>query len=146
MTRSKVKAALEATGETAHESTAADGLQGLTRHKDGTWTIRESFFYGNDTILDRLEKNVTAAGFTVVRKQRRDRSWPAVSYYAVTFRTPEPGSAPQDVVDGIAREHLLIGSLERRGRDAHDFHEVAVWNVQAALEAAYRAGFEAARK
>ena len=40
----------------------------------------------------------------------------------------------------IAREHLGIETLESRGRDALDFHEVGVAGLSAALDAAYRAG------
>ena len=40
----------------------------------------------------------------------------------------------------IAREHLLIETLEPRHRDHLDFHEVGVVGVQRALDAAYRAG------
>ena len=40
----------------------------------------------------------------------------------------------------IAREHLGIETLESRGRDALDFHEVGVAGLSAAFEAAYRAG------
>lgn len=40
----------------------------------------------------------------------------------------------------IARKQLGIETLESRGRDAFDFHEVGVAGLTAALEAAYRAG------
>mgnify|MGYP001562502393 CR=1 FL=1 len=40
----------------------------------------------------------------------------------------------------IARVHLYIETLETRGHDSMDFHALAVWNVLAALEAAYLAG------
>lgn len=40
----------------------------------------------------------------------------------------------------IAQEHLGIETLEQRGRDALDFHEVGVAGLTAALDAAYRAG------
>ena len=40
----------------------------------------------------------------------------------------------------IAREHLLIETLEQRNRDHLDFHDVGVVGVQRALDAAYRAG------
>jgi hypothetical protein len=40
----------------------------------------------------------------------------------------------------IAREHLLIETLEPRNRDYLDFHDVGVVGVQRALDAAYRAG------
>jgi hypothetical protein len=40
----------------------------------------------------------------------------------------------------IARTHLGIGTLRVRGRDALDFHDVSVGNVQRALAAAFEAG------
>ena len=44
----------------------------------------------------------------------------------------------------IAREHIpTLLTLETRGRDSLDFHDVAVWNIRAALEAAYEAGWAA---
>ena len=45
----------------------------------------------------------------------------------------------------IAREHLLIETLEQRNRDSLDFHELAVWQIKAALIAAYEAGRQAAK-
>lgn len=46
----------------------------------------------------------------------------------------------------IARATLGIETLETRGSDRLDFHEVSVASLRAALEAAYRAGAEQARK
>ena len=43
----------------------------------------------------------------------------------------------------IATRELFIETLDRRMRDALDFHEVSVWGVEAALIAAYEAGREA---
>ena len=40
----------------------------------------------------------------------------------------------------IARKHLNIDTLIERKSDSLDFHEVAVWNMRAALEAAFAAG------
>ena len=41
----------------------------------------------------------------------------------------------------ITRKHFInIETLETRRSDSLDFHDVAVWQVRAALEAAYRAG------
>ena len=40
----------------------------------------------------------------------------------------------------IAREVLDIETLEPRKMDRLDFHDVAVWQVAKALEAAYEAG------
>ncbi len=45
----------------------------------------------------------------------------------------------------IAKEQLHIDTLETRRSDSLDFHDVAVWSVKAALEAAYRAGLDAAK-
>jgi hypothetical protein len=44
----------------------------------------------------------------------------------------------------IARTLLKIETLETRDSDDLDFHEISVWNLKAALEAAFEAGREAA--
>jgi hypothetical protein len=49
-----------------------------------------------------------------------------------------------DQIKTIARKHLGIKTLEERKSDSLDFHEVGVWGVQAALDAAYEAGRAAA--
>ena len=46
----------------------------------------------------------------------------------------------------IARQILLIETLEERRMDSLDFHEVAVWQVQKALEAAFEAGRKSRNK
>jgi len=43
----------------------------------------------------------------------------------------------------IAQKHLEIDTLETRHSDGLDFHEVAVWTLRDALEAAYKIGLEA---
>jgi hypothetical protein len=40
----------------------------------------------------------------------------------------------------IASQHLGIDTLETRNSDSLDFHDVAVWTLREALEAAYLAG------
>jgi hypothetical protein len=50
-----------------------------------------------------------------------------------------------DVINRIAREILRIETLETRKRDSLDFYDVAVWSIKEALEAAYQAGFDAAK-
>jgi len=50
-----------------------------------------------------------------------------------------------ELLAAIAKESLHIDTLETRKSDSLDFHDVAVWSVKAALEAAYRAGLAAAR-
>ena len=46
----------------------------------------------------------------------------------------------------IAQKHLGIETLETRRSDSLDFHDVAVWAIRSALEAAYAAGAAAATK
>ena len=50
-----------------------------------------------------------------------------------------------DAINRIARETLYFETLERRWSDSLDFRECATWQIKEALEAAYRAGFEAAK-
>ncbi len=50
------------------------------------------------------------------------------------------------VLAAIAREHLRIPTLESRRADNLDFHDVAVWQVEAALKAAFDAGSRSADK
>lgn len=42
----------------------------------------------------------------------------------------------------IAQKHLRIDTLETRHSDRLDFHDVAVWSIRDALEAAFKAGVE----
>ena len=44
------------------------------------------------------------------------------------------------ILAATAKQHLGILTLERRNSDRLDFHDVAVWSVKAALQAAYDAG------
>jgi len=45
-----------------------------------------------------------------------------------------------DLFEAVAKTILLIDTLETRRSDSLDFHEVAVWGLKDALEAAYLAG------
>ena len=46
----------------------------------------------------------------------------------------------QQHINAIARKHLDLSTLETRKSDRLDFHEVSVWGVEAALNAAFEAG------
>lgn len=46
----------------------------------------------------------------------------------------------------IAQTHLHIETLETRHRDSLDFHDVGVWCVRDALQAAYEAGIAEGRR
>jgi len=47
-----------------------------------------------------------------------------------------------NVLTLIAQKHLDIDTLETQKSDRLDFHDVAVWRLRDALEAAFKAGAE----
>ena len=49
------------------------------------------------------------------------------------------------LLEQIAKEHLFIETLETQHSDRLDFHDVSVWAIKSALEAAYAAGIEAGK-
>ncbi len=51
----------------------------------------------------------------------------------------------QQILADIAREHFSIPTLEPRRADSLDFHDIAVWQVEAALKVAFEAGVQSAR-
>lgn len=53
---------------------------------------------------------------------------------------PTLSPAAKREIAEIARVHLRIETLEARRHDSLDFHELSVWSISAALEAAYLAG------
>lgn len=50
----------------------------------------------------------------------------------------------QQTIQQIAQKHLGIETLETRKSDQLDFHDLAVWCLEAALKAAFEAGQKAA--
>ena len=52
----------------------------------------------------------------------------------------EKESTAQETILNIAKRDLGLATLEEQKRDSLDFHELAVWEIKAALEAAYQAG------
>jgi len=54
--------------------------------------------------------------------------------------------AKDEIFTKIAKQHLRIETLETRKSDSLDFHDVAVWCIKDALEAAYEAGRKSVRK
>lgn len=53
---------------------------------------------------------------------------------------PAHEDQPSAELETIARAELGLETLLERGGDSLDFHDLAVWSVRAALEAAYAAG------
>ena len=58
----------------------------------------------------------------------------------------ERSAIDSKVIEDIAKQHLGLSTLEPRRSDSLDFHDLAVWQLRTALEAAYRAGLAAAKK
>jgi hypothetical protein len=46
----------------------------------------------------------------------------------------------EQLLNQIAAEHLYIDTLATRNSDRLDFHEVSVWGLKGALQAAFTAG------
>jgi hypothetical protein len=62
---------------------------------------------------------------------------------------PKPSAAlsPDEIrllLESIALDHLFIEILETQHSDRLDFHDVSVWGVKSALQAAFDAGLRAA--
>ena len=45
------------------------------------------------------------------------------------------------ILTNIAKKHCFVETLESRGRDCYDFHDIGVRNLKAALEEAFEAGY-----
>ena len=56
---------------------------------------------------------------------------------------PTAAAKVQPYAAKIAREILDLETLETRSMDSLDFHELSVWEIREALEAAYNAGRQA---
>ena len=50
------------------------------------------------------------------------------------------------LLEQIAKQHLFIDTLETQSSDRLDFHDVSVWGVKAALQAANEAGLNGAHQ
>ena len=61
-------------------------------------------------------------------------------------KTKPAAKAPDALILDIATRHFFVETLDTRNRDRLDFHDVAVWAMRAALEAAYEAGRVAGAK
>ncbi|PZP83296.1 MAG: hypothetical protein DI582_11200 [Azospirillum brasilense] len=91
-----------------------------------------------EKITAHLAERITDKGW----RKHFEQSITAVT--GKTFTKKQP--AKDELFAAIAREHLNIEMLESRNSDSLDFHDVAVWGIQAALEAAFAAGKASAKK
>ena len=55
-------------------------------------------------------------------------------------KTKPAAKAPDALILDIATRNFFVETLDTRNSDRLDFHDVAVWAMRAALEAAYEAG------
>ena len=53
-------------------------------------------------------------------------------------------SARDQQLQQIALDHLFIATIETRSSDSLNFHDVSVWAIKTALQAAFEAGRNAA--
>jgi hypothetical protein len=58
----------------------------------------------------------------------------------MTKPTADTDPAPEALLTELAQRHLGIETLATRNSDSLDFHDVAVWAIRDALEAAWQAG------
>lgn len=49
-------------------------------------------------------------------------------------------TAPASLLEQIALDHFFVETLQTRHSDQLDFHEVSVWAMESALQAAFAAG------
>jgi len=58
----------------------------------------------------------------------------------MTKPTTNTRPAPEALLAELALRHFGVETLATRNSDSLDFHEVAVWAIRDALEAAWQAG------
>ena len=67
--------------------------------------------------------------------------------HAMTTQSKTAAKAPSEaLLLEIAINHFFVETLETRNSDSLDFHEVSVWAIRSALEAAFAAGQQAAAR
>lgn len=100
--------------------------------------------------LSFIENGPTSADAITAHLKARvaDRGWRDSFENAIREVTGKtfPRKAPptkDELFTQIAQQHLNIETLVERKSDSLDFHDVAVWSVKDALEAAYEAGRKA---
>ena len=58
----------------------------------------------------------------------------------MTQATKPTPAAPEALILEIAAKHFFIETLETRHSDGLDFHDIAIWQIESALKAAFEAG------
>ena len=76
-------------------------------------------------------------------KRINDKGWRDCFENAIreeTGKTYPKTQSKENIFTEIAQRHLHVDTLVKRNSDSLDFHEVSVWGISAALEAAFQAG------
>jgi hypothetical protein len=91
-----------------------------------------------ETIAAHLKLRIADASW----RENFERAITEVTGKTFTRKTP---MTKDELFTLIAQRHLNIETLETRKSDGLDFHDVAVWNIKDALEAAFEAGRKAGK-
>jgi hypothetical protein len=91
----------------------------------------------------RMFSKLSAMGRSIVAQVRLLGRDFRACMFVMKNEQPRPTTPP---FEQIAREKLRIHTLETRNSDHLDFYDVSVWQVRAALEAAFEAGRAAAKE
>jgi hypothetical protein len=59
--------------------------------------------------------------------------------------TKDLNMTTQQILAQIAQKHMGIETLQERKSDSLDFHELGVWSIEAALQAAFEAGMRVSK-
>jgi hypothetical protein len=90
--------------------------------------------------LERAARlGVEADAMHAIRLDDRMVAMTAADLDAVLDRL-EPPARAESTITHIARTTLGLETLETRRSDGLDFHDLAVWQIKQALQAAYEAG------
>ena len=89
-------------------------------------------------------------------KQKTFNQWAGLDHATCKIAVPNDETFPirqtsrvevmDETIKRIAKKKLSLKTLEERNMDSLDFHEHAVWEIKAALEAAYKAGQKTEKK
>ena len=72
--------------------------------------------------------------------------WSFAKENAMNEKTNPRRDTKAEAIKTIATKMLGLETLETRNSDALDFHDVAVWKIAEALNAAYEAGQRSAKR
>jgi hypothetical protein len=88
--------------------------------------------------LNRLAREELAA-----RGLDRQGEWVGFAAATKVHEIASDATTEQQLLQ-IAKQHLFIETLDTQHSDQLDFHDVSVWGIKSALQAAYEAGKQVA--